>query len=75
VDANDAAEAEEKAYHFGRRHESRYVAVDGNEVRWQCVAVHKVQPVAQDDAQEIAEIFSLFLRDNEARSILEPIDD
>jgi len=75
VKANDAAEAERKAYDFGRHHESSYVAADGNQVRWKFNAVHKVQPVIPKEEQDITEVFSLFLRDDEVRSILEPIDD
>lgn len=75
VEADDAAEAERKAHDFGRRHESCYVAADGNEVRWKFNAVHKVQPVIPTDEQDLTEVFSLFLRDDEVRSILEPIDD
>jgi hypothetical protein len=75
VNASDAAEAERKAYEFGRRQDHAYVAVDGNEVRWKFNAVHKVQPIDPAEEQDVAEVFSLFLRDDEVRSILEPIDD
>jgi len=74
VKADDAAEAERKAYDFGRRHDHAYVAADGNEVRWRFNAVHKVQLIIPAEEQDVAEVFSLFLRDDEVRSILEPID-
>jgi hypothetical protein len=75
VTASDAAAAEERAYRYGRDRETQYVSADGKEVRWRCVAVHKVQVVEDGDLRDVCEIFNLFLRDNEAKSILEPIDD
>jgi len=51
------------------------MAADGREVSWRFKAVHKVQLISSAEEQDIAEVFSLFLRDDEVRSILEPIDD
>jgi len=71
VKADDAVDAERKAYRFGRSSDHAYVAADGNEVRWKFNAVHKVQPIDPAEDQEVAEVFSLFLRDDEVRSILD----
>jgi hypothetical protein len=67
VDADDAADAERKAYQFGRRGDHAYVAVDGNEVRWKFNAVHKVQPIDPAEEHDVAEVSSLFLRDDEVK--------
>ncbi|MFS1524429.1 DUF4288 domain-containing protein [Microbulbifer sp. 2304DJ12-6] len=74
VSATDEVEAEEKAKKSTREYESEFITSDSVEIAWKFHQVERVFPI-DDDIEDGAELFSRFLRQSEAESLLAPFDD
>lgn len=74
VSALDAEEAELKAIEYSRAEEAEYSVEDSATVIWKFVQVERVYEIT-DTLTDGAELFSRFLRDSEAKSILIPFED
>lgn len=72
--ADDEEEANQKAEAIARKHEFNYENVEGNmlTVKFECI---ERTCLIDDELVDGCEIFSRFLRDSEARSLLEPFDE
>ncbi len=74
VSALDEAEAEEKAKKVAGKHESEFTTSDSVKVAWKFHQVERVFPI-EDSIEDGVELFTRFLRQSEAESILTPFED
>lgn len=72
VDATSEEEARELGMDFGRRYEGGYTTVTGDSILWQLRGVERVCSIGEADLVNGTELFSRFLRDSEAKSLLTP---
>ncbi len=75
VDALSEEEALCKAEILGKKASHSYKASSGELVEWKFECVERIFLFEDDNIQDGAELFSRFLRDSEAKSILIPFDD
>lgn len=71
VDASSQNDAVLAGEQFGKHRANAYLA-DGATVTWIFRGVQNAFPLEQDKAEPGVEVFSRFLRDSEARSLLTP---
>ena len=74
VSAIDEIEAEEKAKKNAVEYECEYTASDSVKVAWKFYQVERVCLI-EDNIEDGVELFSRFLRQSEAESILTPFED
>lgn len=74
VFAIDENEAKQKATALATEYESEYTVLGGAKVKWKFHQIERVFSI-DDDLKDGAELFSRFLRNDEAKSILTPFDD
>lgn len=74
VKAIDEGDAKSKAEAIGREENHRYKASSGANVKWRFAQVERVCSIDEDIGNG-TELFSRFLRESEAKSILTPFDD
>ncbi|MCU7893350.1 MAG: DUF4288 domain-containing protein [Candidatus Thiodiazotropha sp. (ex Ustalcina ferruginea)] len=74
VSALDEIEAEKKAIKFAKKYETTFDATNSVKVTWSFYQVERVFAI-DDDIEDGVELFSRFLRNTEALSILTPFDD
>jgi hypothetical protein len=74
IQANTEAEAHQRADRIGTSCSHTY-NVQGGTVIWQFERVQSIYPIEEDELRDGLELFSRFLKDSEARSLLEPFDD
>lgn len=74
VSAIDEKEAKEKATALATEYESEFTVSGGAKVKWNFHQIERVFSI-DDNLQDGAELFSRFLRNDEAESILTPFDD
>lgn len=73
VEASEEDEARAKAEQLAARYETDFRTVDGDTVSWRLEAVQKVALIDYGADRNGTELYSTFLTDSEARSILEPM--
>jgi len=72
VQGDDAAEVEQRARQIGEAGEHDYTTADGNFLRWHFRKVERVYQLIDDELQDGTEVFSRFLDDSQAASLLQP---
>ena len=77
VSANDEATARQRADAIGREKEHEYFVDDPvrHVLRWRFVKVERIYEIDSPFPKDGADIFSRFLRGEEARSLLTPFDE
>ena len=75
VDAMTEGEASEKAADFARNSEVEYLAGDGVGIRWRFVAIGQIQGFDPEELGDGSEILSMFLKNQEAVSMLASFDE
>lgn len=74
VSAFDETEAESKALKYSKIEEAQFDTVDSTKVSWKFAQIERVYAI-DDDLEDGVELFSRFLRNSEAESILTPFED
>jgi hypothetical protein len=74
IEAASEDEARAKAQQIGLTEEHSYSTEDGS-ISWQFHCVERVYPLEADTFQSGKELFTRFLRDSEAISLLTPFED
>ena len=74
VSAIDEDEAKDKAEKHARENESEFTAADGVNIKWVFYQIERVFPI-DGDIEDGVELFSRFLRQSEAESLLTPFND
>lgn len=74
VSAMDEIEAEEKAKKIAVEHESEFTTSGSVKVAWKFHQVERIFPI-EDSIEDGVELFTRFLRQSEAESILTPFED
>lgn len=75
IDAADEEDARSKACKIGESYEIEYKNTDEQGVRWKFDSIHQIQMLDPYPPEHGSELFSCFLKDKEARSLMEPIDE
>lgn len=75
VDAISEDAASEKAAQYARQRDSEYLTSDNINMRWKFESVHHVQPLNLMEITDGGEMFSFFLKNEEAISLLSSFDD
>jgi hypothetical protein len=70
--AEDDTMARTKAEHRGRSEQHEYPAAENHMIRWRFEGVERIHPIESEHLGDGTEVFSRFLRDTEARSLLTP---
>lgn len=73
IEADNWELALEKAKDIGDYKKLGFIAESDNGVNWEFVQVESIFEIRNESLADGAEIFSRFLRDSEAKSILRPI--
>jgi hypothetical protein len=73
IEADDEEDARAKALELSERYVSDYKTVSGDRLRWRPEAVHAIQQLEPFPPEHGSELLSIFLRDDLARSLMEPI--
>lgn len=73
-DASNEEEAKKKAHQLVTTGEAAYTSSTGDEVCWQFVEIQKVYQIGED-LRDGVELFSRFLRNSEANSLLQPFSE
>lgn len=60
---------------YGRRQECEYIAGNGRRIHWRFAAIQSIHQLESEHITTGVEIFSRFLRQSEAESLLQPFDD
>jgi len=71
----DEAAAKARAEQIARGQEHSYLTVEGGQVKWQFYAVERIYAMDLVVPGDGAQVFSRFLRDSEAKSLLVPFSD
>lgn len=74
IEANSEDEAREEAERLGGKENQSFQAVSGEEVRWEFVRVTAIHELLDESLKNGTEVFSRFLRDAEAKTLLTPVD-
>ncbi|HEY6351868.1 MAG TPA: DUF4288 domain-containing protein [Candidatus Angelobacter sp.] len=74
VDAESENDAKHKAELLAQRDECEYTVRNGSSLTWRFNCVSKVYKLPDEDIRDGVEIFSRFLKDSEAKSLLNPIE-
>jgi hypothetical protein len=74
ISAGDVAAAQQAAEAIGRNSEQEYESATGDRVVWRFYAVDRVVEVLSDTLEDGTEIFSRFLKEDEALSLLQPFE-
>lgn len=74
VEADSEEAARRKAESISERYECEYDTATGTRLRWTFDSIDSVQLVHPFPPGDGAEVFSRFLRDEEVRSLREPIE-
>lgn len=75
IEGDDEDDAREKAQEVGDRYRNDYKTAEGELMRWRLESVREIQPLDPFPPTHGTELFSCFLKDREARSLMEPIDE
>ncbi len=75
VDGEDEDDARERAFELGESYTEEYETATGDRLRWKPEAVHEIQLLEPFPPVHGSELFSCFLKEREARSLMEPIDE
>jgi hypothetical protein len=70
--AEDEAEATRKAEEIGQNHACAYRTCSGDMLVWKFIQIERIQEIIDPSLTDGAEIFSRFLRNHEAKSLLTP---
>lgn len=74
VEADSEEAARAKAVSLGERYECAYDTATGVRLRWRVDGIDSVELIDPFPPQDGTEIFSRFLKDEEVRSLREPIE-
>jgi hypothetical protein len=74
IKADSSHRAMEIAQKYGESESVKYKNVSGESVEWVFVKIESVYKIIDNMQAEIAEVFSRFLNDREAKSILQPLE-
>lgn len=74
IRAVDETGAKARAEHLGKEQEHGYTTAEKVAVTWRFVCVERVFSIELGELGDGAEVFSRFLRDSEAKSLLTPFD-
>jgi len=69
------SDAEAKAAAYGQSHQHEYTNDEGTLIRWRFQKVERVCAIESTTLEDGTELFSRFLRDSEAQSLLVPFAD
>jgi Domain of unknown function (DUF4288) len=75
IDADSAEKAQSIAEQIGRASEHAYTSATQEDICWTFVCVERVYEIMDVGIKNGTELFSRFLRDSEARSLMTPFDD
>ena len=75
VEATDEADAKEAGERAGKAREHRYKTASGDTLDWVFDRVAGVHAIEETSLTSGVEVFTRFLRDSEAMSLLTPFDD
>ncbi|NIU00454.1 MAG: DUF4288 domain-containing protein [Nitrosopumilaceae archaeon] len=75
VEAVSEEEAQKKGENIGKNSEETYEAQKGDIVSWKFIKVQSICSIDEENIKDGTELFSRFLKDSEARSLLTPFDD
>lgn len=75
MDSPTDEEAANKAEKFGKAKEHKYKNAKGETVEWRFVKVERVCQLDTNSLVDGTELFSRFLRNEEAKSLLTPFDE
>jgi hypothetical protein len=75
VDALDEITAKETATSLGQEFRAPYKNQEGISVSWRFVKVERLYAITDDQLKTGTELFSRFLRDTEAKSLMLPFGD
>lgn len=74
ISAESDQAARERAVKIGSSKEHRYTSANENVVRWKFRGVERLFPIEGESIADGIELFSRFLRETEAKSILKAFD-
>lgn len=75
IEGDDEDDAREKAHEVSGRYRSEYKTAEGGMMSWKLEAIHEIAPLDPFPPAHGSELFSCFLKEREARSFMEPIDE
>lgn len=75
IDGEDEEAARERARELGDEYATEYETATGEMLRWRFEAVQDIQLLDPFPPVHGSELFSCFLKEREARSLMEPIDE
>jgi hypothetical protein len=75
IEADSEPEALQRARAYGLEAEHAYTSVDGASVNWKFEQCERIFPIAGEKLESGMELFSIFLRESEVKSLLSPFDD
>ena len=74
IEASTEADAHSKAEQMVKNRAPSYLNKKGESVSWKFVKIERIYPIEDTALKTGTELFSRFLRDSEARSLLTPFE-
>jgi len=75
LDSASEDQALKEAEKLGKRQEAPYRNEKGELISWQFVKVYRVYAIPDEELNSGTEVFSRFLRDSEAKSLMTPFEE